>query len=190
MSPEWSAFVQPAATLLGSILTASATGWIAFRVYRLQVQQKAAAWAEQFREIHVDFWNNEDYATVRTWIICDEEYTKIAPILRMRVNGQSPTATEAVAIEKIDRFCAIMLRVKQVNAAAPKLDDLTPELKKLIEWEKKSYYKWWFGSMLEDAKTQKPKDERREFWQYIKTFWDQLTTPCQRWPETVLQWLS
>jgi hypothetical protein len=173
--PYW--WAQPVATLITGI----AAGWIAFSVYRLQTRQrekdeelkqaqKESDWQDSFRKLHEKFWSTDrDFKIVRRWIACDAAYARVKPILAKRVADEPLEPKEYGAVEKIDRFCAIMLRVKQVNAAAPKLDDLTA-------WEMKSYFDWWFGRMQKEY-SQKPEKERKEFWRYVQLHWDRLTTP-------------
>ncbi|MFO0086347.1 MAG: hypothetical protein ACK52L_10800, partial [Pirellula sp.] len=137
-------FTQPVATFLGALATAS----IAYVVAKMQSAQKEreqqaqealrnAEWRKEFREVHAQFWSNDlDYTKARSWIACDEAFKLIQNVFQKKLDPNSTTnltPEDYQIIESFDRFCAILLRVKQVNLTAP------AELDSLTRWEIDQY---------------------------------------------------
>src|ERR1700724_1053173 len=72
------------------------------------------SWAAAFRALYAEFWNDDQMAVVRKWIISEEEYLKISELLRKRLASEKNllNSEENDKLEKIDRFISLMVRIK------------------------------------------------------------------------------
>lgn len=74
-------------------------------------------WVDGFRKIYSEFWKDATTSEVRRWIVSDREYKDIGEILNQRLqtenNDLDPSANEV--LEKIDQYCALMLRVRSFH---------------------------------------------------------------------------
>lgn len=113
-----------------------------------------------FQILYTEIWVNSDVSYVRRCIYNDEEYKDIEHILEKRnlVEHNNLTRQENNIIEKVDRFCSILVRVKSF-AANEEMSDRQRRL-----WKK----------LLEDFWLTKIKDRRAAFYTYIRNHWPEL----------------
>lgn len=174
--PYW--YVQPLATFGGAVIGAIATLFIANRLYAFQQSQEAREvketleeltndWLLEFRKLHENFWStDDDYMRVREWIACDRGYEKVRETLVKKLrNPEEISPKEYRVIDAIDRFCAILLRVRQLNDSAPKGLDSNTSL------EMSSYIQWWIAPLS---------DRRPELWGYITKHWPGVVAAADR----------
>lgn len=128
---------QAAIATAFSAAALSVSSCIAYLLYQFQRQQAEDSWLETFRELHAEFWNDPDMAKVRNWIACDEAYQELEPVLRKRAGGQV-AASEYEKLEKVDKFCAFMIRIVRISAKT-----MTKEHKQM--WNE-VFYRYWLHS--------------------------------------------
>ena len=70
-------------------------------------------WVKTYRELHKEFWFEQNYAKVRRWLAQNKSYeNELLPIIQKRLNDKdSVSIDEYNTIEIFDSFCALMLRV-------------------------------------------------------------------------------
>jgi|NGEPerStandDraft_6_1074524.scaffolds.fasta_scaffold222176_1 hypothetical protein len=95
-----------------SLVAAAAAAWTTFIFYHRKTLD--AAWIESYRLLYAEFWKDEDIAAVRNFITNDLAYAEIEPILDKRLSTDSNTLDheDNKKIEQIDKFCALLIRVK------------------------------------------------------------------------------
>jgi hypothetical protein len=109
------------APLVSSIAAALAAVAALTTAFLLSRRAADKAWVESFSEIYREFWEDEDMAKVRLWIINEPSYATIEPILLRRFppneKGKTdPTTPNTLSIddnkvlEMIDRFCSYMVQ--------------------------------------------------------------------------------
>jgi len=97
----------------GASLAAGAVAtWVTYFFYHRKTVQ--AAWIESYRLLYAEFWKDEGIAAVRNLIANDVAYALIEPILeeRLKTDSNKLSAEENEMIELIDRFCALLIRIK------------------------------------------------------------------------------
>ena len=79
-----------------------------------------AQWVDGFRQIYAEFWKDDTISEVRRWIVSNSEYESLRVVLVERAKTiENNLDTESNKIlEKIDKFCALMLRVKSFEHRA------------------------------------------------------------------------
>ncbi len=126
---------QSAVATICSATALAISAIIAFLAFQLNRQNSQEPWVVTFRELHKEFWNDEDYAKVRAWLCCDEAYKKeLEPVLAKRLSGQV-SIEEYLVIEKLDKFFALMLRVVYMHSEGMNLEQQTL-------FKSLNYY-WW-----------------------------------------------
>jgi len=95
-----------------SLAAAAIAAWTTYVFYHRKTLD--AAWIESYRLLYAEFWKDKDIASVRNFITNDVAYTEIEPILDKRLSTDSNTLDheENEKIELIDKFCALLIRVK------------------------------------------------------------------------------
>jgi hypothetical protein len=73
-----------------------------------------AEWIDNYRSLYAEFWKDKDITSVRNFITNDVAYSDIKPILEKRLTADTNTLDreENKKIELIDKFCALLIRVK------------------------------------------------------------------------------
>ncbi len=140
------------------ILIAAAIGLISY----IFIHRRAAqtAWIEAFRTLYSEFWKDNEITQVRRWITNDEEYKDIKDVLDKRMEGgdnNSMSTEDNDKIEKIDRFCSIMMRVKYFGQM-----EMTDQQRDLYN---DTYKNFWAKKI----------SQRPEFKKYIDKFWKGLS---------------
>jgi hypothetical protein len=100
--------------LLGGVsLAAGAVAtWVTYFFYHRKTVH--AAWIESYRLLYAEFWKDKDIAIVRNLIANDVAYAAVEPILeeRLKTDSNQLSVEENEMIELIDRFCALLVRIK------------------------------------------------------------------------------
>jgi hypothetical protein len=114
-----------------------------------------AAWIESYGSLYTEFWKDEGIASVRNLIANDVAYASIEPILEARLKTESNTldAKENETIEQIDRFCAMLIRIK-----------MQPLTKKQRELWNETYRDAWIARVK----------KRKALRTYMETHWPGL----------------
>ncbi len=98
--------------LSGIGLVVTATVAVTTLVF-FQRRTMESQWLDSFRRLYAEFWETPESAQVRRWLTNTKEYEDIKNILIDRLgsdeNGLDTDANDN--IEKLDRFCALMVRV-------------------------------------------------------------------------------
>ena len=139
-----------------STVTGLLAAAVAYLAYRLQVRTKDQEWYEDFNNLYSEFWNDTDIVAARSWIACSDAYSKIEKILKQRLETGEVSASEYSVLEKIDKFCSLMIRISE----------LTPDVKneKYKSLLKKLYFDFWIEKLK----------ERKYLYQYIDELWPGL----------------
>jgi hypothetical protein len=141
-----------------SLLIAAVIGVVSYIfIHRRAVQ---TAWIETFRTLYGEFWKDDEITQVRRWITNDEEYKDIKSMLDKRMEGgdnNSMSIEENDKIEKIDRFCSIMMRVKYFGQM-----EMTDHQRNLYN---DTYKNFWVIKI----------SQRSELRKYIDKFWKGLS---------------
>ncbi|MEM9451600.1 MAG: hypothetical protein AAGA75_24145 [Cyanobacteria bacterium P01_E01_bin.6] len=129
---------------------------IAYLAYQLQVRTKDQEWYENFNNLYAEFWNDPDMVIVRSWIACSEAYLKIEKIFEKRITTSEVSASEYPALEKVDKFCSLMIRISE----------LTPEVKseRYYHLIQRLYFSFWIEKLK----------ERKYLYQYARELWPRL----------------
>jgi hypothetical protein len=149
-------FYAPLGNELGLVLA----GIAAFAFFiAVQMHQRRDQWLGSFRGIYGEFWGDDHVAYARSIIVSSTCYNEILrPILNKRNNNEENflTLEENDILDKIDRFCAIMVRVTSFSSTLKKPDEF--EL-----WEK-LFYDFWINKV-------EPREGLRT---YIQNHWKEL----------------
>ena len=123
-------------------------------IERLQAENR---WIETFRALYADFWKDDQIAIVRRWITNEQEYSKLAAVLSARIQSDFNTLSpdENDMLEKIDRFCSVLVRIEYFG----KTDMPKDRQRKLYEL---TYRFFWKGKVR----------QRQELLSYMNKFWD------------------
>lgn len=116
-----------------------------------------------FHILYAEIWKDPDISYVRRSIYNDEEYKEIDLLLQKRnqVEYNNLTRQENNTIEKVDRFCSILIRVKSFSE-----NEEMSERQRVL-WKK----------LLEDFWLAKIKARRPAFYTYIINHWPELEEP-------------
>lgn len=146
-------------TLIQAVFTASAvfTGiLVAYRGFELNSKAHQDPWFITFRDLHKEFWGEENLECVRVWICSDQEYEKtLLPVLIERKLG-TVDAEKYEILEKLDKYCALMIRVCLIQEA--EISDAQREIFMSLGYEA------WIKKTL----------KRTEIYSYIKDHWEHL----------------
>jgi hypothetical protein len=140
-----------------SLISATALACSAYISFR----QREAAWYKEFRELYEEFWAEDDMAHVRAWIACDDAYQEVKALLEQRKNG-GVTKEDYKYLDKIDKFCALMLRIIDMDAR--------PTTKRQRKLWQDLYFNFWVDKM----------SEREELATYVRKYWDRIPMPIPR----------
>lgn len=118
---------------------------------------------ETFRVLFAELWQNNDVTFIRRAITNDEEYKEIAHILAKRnlTKRNILTRRENDVIEKIDRFCSTLIRIKSF-ATETEMDDQHHKLRRKLLGEV------WIDRIRAD---------RPELHAYLMNWWPELEVP-------------
>lgn len=131
---------------------------------KVHLAKRRADWLESFRLLYREFWQDDTIAEVRLWMVNDRAYeTPRAVLLRRQTTVANTLDTyDNAVLEKLDRFCALMVRVNTLGALGE-----NEEQQRL--WFN-LYGRFWLGKMR----------ERDELQQYILRHWPVLEDSVQR----------
>ena len=103
----------------------------------------------------MDFWENDELAKVRYWIISNEGYKEIEEVLKRWLSSSQGSATgdDSQILELIDRFCAKMTVYDAINSG------------------KASFAPWITWSDRHRAYWYRLLENRIELYQYIQNAW-------------------
>src|SRR4051794_34295824 len=112
-----------------------------FVVHRRQVRD---AWLRDFQMQYGQFWSEDVTAEVRKWIIVDESYQKIEPILKKRNSSKKCILNEEEydTLEKIDQFCSVIVRFRSFGEALIKSLQRQP-------WRRAMLAEYWIAQIAE-----------------------------------------
>jgi hypothetical protein len=79
----------------------------------ITLQQRRKQWIDDFRALYAEFWRDPDVSTVRRWIVSNKEYEGLRDILvrRNTTTENNLDAKDNAELDKVDKFCSIMIRV-------------------------------------------------------------------------------
>lgn len=128
------------------------------RAQRVEAERRRAA--DTFQALCSEFWHNEDASYIRRCIVNEKEYPDIAPILAKRnaTKYNELSREDNDVIEKIDRFCFLLVRMKSCADSGL----LNPAQRGL--W-KKGREDFWLERM---------KKRRPDFLEYVRRHWSEL----------------
>jgi hypothetical protein len=95
-----------------SLAAAAGAAWTTYIFFHRKTME--AEWIDSYRSLYAEFWKDKDIASVRGFITNDIAYADIKLILEKRLASDSNTLDreENKQIELIDKFCALLIRVK------------------------------------------------------------------------------
>lgn len=149
-------FYAPLANAVGLVLAGIAAFAFFFAV---QIYQRRDQWLVSFRALYAEFWGDKHVAEARAIIVSTTCYNEILrPILNKRNASDDNLLDmpENEVIDKIDRFCAIMVRITSFSSTLREPDEF--EL-----WEK-LFYDFWKNKVQPCA----------ELKRYIDDHWKEL----------------
>lgn len=112
-----------------------------------------------FRELHKEFWNDNEVKKARQLICCDDAYNnELLPVLKRTLNSEKENAEDYPKLESLDRFCAILLRI---GYAA----DVYKTPKQQGAWRDLGFY-YWFDKIS--------MDNRIHIIEYLQSHWVEL----------------
>jgi hypothetical protein len=139
-----------------ALMIAAAAAWNTYIFYHKRTMEDN--WVTTFRALYGEFWNNEQMAQIRKYLSSDEEYQKLDKILTKRLEKRenSLSSEENDVLERLDRFCATMVRVlyfgnRKMSAHQAKLYD--------------AVFTYWKDSMV----------RRKNVHAYITKYWTSLS---------------
>lgn len=152
------------AQVLTGIAALAALGLAYETLDKVHLAKRRADWLDSFRLLYREFWQDDEIAEVRLWMVNDRAYeTPRAVLLRRQASVDNTLdAYDNAVLEKIDRFCALMVRVHTLGALG---DDEDQERL----WFN-LYGRFWLGKL----------QRRDELKQYIRLHWPVLEESAQR----------
>ena len=157
-------WAQPIATVLAALATAS----IAYGVMRLQKRRDSEEWYKNFRSVHADFWSGDALLVrARQMIVNEEDYDALRAVLldRLKTVECRVSRDRYQDLEALDRFLAVLVRMKDINAGAARMDNRQKML-----W-KTAHYSYWM-KLIEDP-------GRTELATYVRRHWPDLLLPTE-----------
>jgi hypothetical protein len=150
--------------LIGGISALVAVCIAGLTLLMVHLRQQRTAWFDSFRALYAEFWHDDDIAEIRRCIVNEQSYAAMVKVLDRR-NGSDGNALDRydnALLEKIDRFCALMVRVNSLGEAraGKKERDLWYQL----------YGRFWFGKL----------QVRSELWAYLEKHWHALDESVRR----------
>lgn len=142
---------------IGFVATAVIAAITLFTINKKQIND---SWLDRFRNLYGEFWKDEDMAFGRKMIVNDENYRELELALKKR-NEQSTCAVssqEYDLLEKIDRFCSVLVRIRTFGES--KMNPMQRDL-----WSKLLYAKFWFDKI----------ESRVELKKYIDKHWSEVS---------------
>jgi hypothetical protein len=106
--------IGPILSGFGVILGATIAGLTAFYFTRRQTED---AWVDRFRALYGEFWKEEPIIEVREWIVNERSYKSLEEILIRRNSTDlcEVSHQDHVVLDKIDRFCSMLARIKSFD---------------------------------------------------------------------------
>ena len=78
---------------------------IAIYVFKLNHLRREDSWVKSFNELHNQFWNDDSFKKVRSWIANDNDYQNLEAILIKRLIGrQNVTKIEYEVLDNLDKL--------------------------------------------------------------------------------------
>lgn len=148
---------QPLVAIVGSV--------IAYFIYRLSCLNRDDAWARQQREFHQFFWTSKEFEEVRMWLACDESYCKVEHVFTRRIKENIVTHDDYHILEKMDKFCALMISYNM----------LQPSNRKLQRLNERMYDMYWVSALNSE--------ERSAIRDYIRKFYPELIQEASELPQ-------
>lgn len=134
-------------------MVALATIYAALAIQRNVLRDR---WLERQGEIYADFWNKKNNNLVRYWLICDEGYEKIEPVLAKRndkvADGRNLTCEEYKILEIIDSFLCELTRFREFD-------------NNHMNHRRRALWREVFGHWIKKI------EERDAFKAYVKEYW-------------------
>ena len=116
-------------------------------------------WMLRQSKVYQDFWSKEESKLVRYWLVTNEGYDEIKPILEKRfddvTDGRDLDWNEYWVLETIDVFLSDLTRFREFDLFATRR-------KRRVLW-KKVFNHW--RSMIISRR------DRREFKRYVRDYW-------------------
>lgn len=138
---------------------------ISLLIYLLYRRQRTDAWLRDFGELHRAFWDDRAMVDIRLWLANAEAYAEIAPVLRIRraIHDKELSAfalpkRDYAVLEKIDRFCNLMMRVSVLD----------PKFVRHADVWRRLFVQYWVDQIFTP--------EHAELSWYVKEFYPTLKT--------------
>lgn len=108
--------------VISKIVLGFVGAFITYLLYKNNRAQRSDNWLKHFNELHDLFWKDPDMREVRSWIACNESYLEVEKIFKKRRNCEFQadgaavvSPVEYLVLEKLDKFCNLMVRVITLN---------------------------------------------------------------------------
>lgn len=152
---ETTELVKALAPFLTALVAAATLLLVGMQQVRISKIQNKSNWARDFLKVYIDFWENDEMAKVRYWIISNEGYEEIKSVLARWLSSPQGSATrdDSEILELIDRFCAKMTVYDAMNNGKGSLSPW-------ITWSDRHRAYWY--NLLEN---------RPELYQYVQKAW-------------------
>jgi len=153
---EW---VRGNGTWLGPLMSAvalcaaAAGTWVTYIFFHRKNMQ--ATWIDSYRALYAEFWKEDNNAIVRNFITSDIAYAGVERILikRLKSDNNDLSDSENEVLERIDKFCALLVRIQF-------FESLKPTRKQRDLWNK-TYGDFWIIKIR----------KREALREYIVKFW-------------------
>jgi hypothetical protein len=95
-----------------ALLLAATATWVTYLFIARRTMQNA--WIDTYRVLHAEFWKDDNIAIVRNWITSEVAYVEVEKILSERLKSEENhlNSSENQTLEKIDKFCALLIRIQ------------------------------------------------------------------------------
>ncbi|MCR6734315.1 MAG: hypothetical protein NVV83_09610 [Afipia sp.] len=82
-------------------------------LFVVHLHAKSYQWLEGFQSLYKSFWDDDEIARTRKFLVNDVTYITLRDVLKKRLasTNNNLTPEENDELEKIDRFCALMVRI-------------------------------------------------------------------------------
>jgi hypothetical protein len=144
--------------LVAKIILGLATSLIALLVYLQNRKDSKANWERCFSELHNNFWIDKDLRCVRKWLVNEDSYSELKPILEKRMNhgGHAIEKGEYDSIDRLDKFLNYLSRIVY----------LVPVTKEQAEIWENFFFGYWIKQCLSG--------EKKEIQWYVERFYKNL----------------
>jgi hypothetical protein len=136
-----------------ALCVAAAGTWVTYIFFHRKTMQ--VTWIDSYRTLYAEFWKEENNAIVRNLITSDIAYAGIERVLikRLKSDNNDLSDSENEVLERIDKFCALLVRIQF-------FESLKPSQKQRDLWNK-TYGDFW---IIKIRKREALRDYIVKFW--------------------------